>query len=116
MLKKLPKNPAIKPKIVNAINKPMENAVVISIAFFLSLNANAKNAGNKAIPQGDVIEIKPAKNASKNVMLEANCCSCCLSFCNPTGNASCAKTIFDKSKVAVTKVTEIIAKKKFLSI
>ena len=104
MLKKFPKKSAIKPKIVNAISKPSENALVIKTDFFLSLKATEKNAGNKAIPQGDVIEIKPAKNASKNVMLAANCCSCCFSLCKPIGN-SCAKTNVD------TKINIKIAKK-----
>ena len=84
---KFPKNPAIKPKIVNAINKPKESALAIKTAFFLSLNATEKNVGSKAIPQGDVIEIKPAKNASKKVMLDANCCSYCFSLCSPIGSS-----------------------------
>ena len=71
-LKKFPRKPAIRPKIVNAASNPVENAIVISMAFFLSLNATEKNAGNNAMPQGDVIDIRPAKNARRNVMLDAN--------------------------------------------
>src|SRR3989338_1850493 len=79
-LKKFPKKPAIKPNIVNAANNPSEKALVMSTAFFLSLNATEKNAGSNAIPQGEVIEMSPAKNARKKVMLKANCCSYCLSL------------------------------------
>ena len=90
-----------KPKIVNAINKPRENALVINTAFFLSLNATEKNVGSNAIPQGEVIAINPAKNASRNVMLDASCCSYCLSLCNPIGSSCCAKAILDNKNAIV---------------
>ena len=87
-LKKFPTEAAIRPKMVKANINPSENAVVMSMALFLSLNKKEKNVGNKTIEHGEVKEIMPAKKAARKVIFAAIDCSYSFSFCRLIGSSA----------------------------